>query len=61
MTNHTSTSQTNRPHVTDMAFALIRGLDMSRVELLKLTAPIYGHSNREVIGRACANTLDRLA
>lgn len=58
---HTTETRSRRPHVTALAAAIIRAKgDHTYADMLRMTAPVYGHDNREVIGRAQASLLDRL-
>jgi hypothetical protein len=57
-----TTQSARRPSVTSPAaavmLAMVKGADMRG--LLKVTAELYGHSNRELIGRTGLDTLASL-
>lgn len=52
--NYTTNTPASLPHVTGLAFAYIRA-NTEYANLLRATAALYGHSNREIIGRVQAN------
>jgi hypothetical protein len=58
----TSESSRRLRPVTPVAFALIRADVYGEYASLRVTADLYGHDNREIIGRIHANLpLDGLA
>lgn len=59
MTNYTTQTSTHRPRVTSpaAAFMLASVKAMVAPGLLPITAELYGHSNREIIGRTGLDTL----